>query len=641
MKSDIDKNIPMFRELSPELAKIAKAELNENPKQTPEDVRILKEWILKQTHLKARTDDQWLVAILRGCKFSLERVKAKLDLYYTLRTTAPEVTMCLKPTEPNFLAFLRLGTCVILPKSKTGLHPRVILIRVGRYNPEEDSIANVMCILYYLVQILVMEDDTASVLGTKIVVDYEGCTLNHLIEANPSLLRKITAVSQDSLPLRLKGSHHLNVPSGIEVIFKLVSTFLNEKAKQRLKIHKSPEELFEHIPKDVIPIEYGGDGGTVAEIIEYWAGKIIEYKSWMEDEENFGTDESRRLGKAAFSDELGDQVNVTLLFTAAQYVSSINKVSVKVKMTVRPLSTTLQEKAKKEINENPRRVESDVLALKTWLRQEPHLHAVNPSDQWLVAFLRGSKFSLERCKEKLDMYYTLRAIVPEFFSNRDPLSSRIQGILKLGAFLPLRNCKDTDSSRICILRIGVFNPTEYNLSDLIKVAFMITEIMMLEDDNFTVSGEEVIIDMRNVGVNVLSQWTPALAKKVITCFEKALPVRLKSNHILNTPTGFEAAYTILKAFLGEKLKKRIRVLNQNYEALYKEIPKRVLPEEYGGEGENIQELTDYWVAKVESYRDWFLREDTERSDETKRPDKPKTTSSLFGVEGSFRQLEVD
>ncbi|KPJ11745.1 Alpha-tocopherol transfer protein-like [Papilio machaon] len=310
-------------------------------------------------------------------------------------------------------------------------------------------------------------------------------------------------------------------------------------------------------------------------------------------------------------------------------------------MTVRPLPDVLQEKAKKEINENHRSVESDISALKTWLQKQPHLHNINPSDQWLVAFLRGSKFSLERCKEKLDMYYTLRSVVPEFFSNRDPLDPKLQKILKLGSFLPLRECKETDGPRICILRIGVYDPSKYNLSDLLKVAFMITEIMMLEDDNFTVSGEEVIVDIKNVGVNVLSQWTPALAKKVITCFEKALPVRLKSNHILNTPTGFEAAYSLFKAFLGEKLKKRIRVHNQDYEALYKEIPKRLLPKEYGGEEGELQELTDYWVKKVESYRDWFVNEDKARSDESKRPGKPKTTSTLFGVEGSFRQLEVD
>lgn len=54
------------------------------------------------------------------------------------------------------------------------------------------------------------------------------------------------------------------------------------------------------------------------------------------------------------------------------------------------------------------------------------------ADQWLLAFLRGSKFSLERSKEKLDMYYTMRTIVPEIFANRDPLEPKIQEILKLG-----------------------------------------------------------------------------------------------------------------------------------------------------------------------------------------------------------------
>lgn len=54
------------------------------------------------------------------------------------------------------------------------------------------------------------------------------------------------------------------------------------------------------------------------------------------------------------------------------------------------------------------------------------------ADQWLIAFLRGCKFSLERSKEKMDMYYTLKTIVPEFFANRDPLDDRIQEILKIG-----------------------------------------------------------------------------------------------------------------------------------------------------------------------------------------------------------------
>ncbi|XP_049866600.1 uncharacterized protein LOC126367214 [Pectinophora gossypiella] len=635
----------MIRQLPPELEKVAREELNENPKRLQDDLQHLKEWIAKQPHLKARTDDQWLVAILRGCKFSLERVKKKLDLYYTLRTTAPDITLRMKPTDPKFLDFLRLGTCVILPKVDN-LQPRVVLLRPGRYDPAVNHIADVMCVLYYLIQILVVEDDTATVLGTKIVTDYEGVNMNHLAQANPTFMRKMIAVSQESMPLRLKGSHHVNVPSGIEVVFTLVKTLLSQKANERLKMHKTNEDLLKYIPKEIVPKEYGGTAGSVAELSEYWAQKVFEYKTWMEYEETLGTDESKRVGDAkTAADMFGVGVQGSFRKLDIDYDKSIKEFKgqgIRVdKMTIRPLPASLQKKAEKEVNEDPKRLAADLVALREWLSKQPHLESVQPSDQWLVAFLRGSKFSLERSKEKFDMYYTLKALVPEFFSNRDPLDERIQGILKLGVFLPVKNVKDADSSRVCIVRVGVFDPSNYHLADLIKVAFMVTEILMLEDDNFTIIGEDVIVDMQGVGVNILSQWTPALAKKVITSFEKALPVRVRSNHMLNTPTGFEAAYTVFKAFLGEKLKKRIQVHNQKYTSMHKSIPKSVLPKEYGGDDGTVQELTDHWREKVESYRDWFLKEENSRSDESKRPEMPKTTSALFGVEGSFRKLEVD
>ncbi|XP_013200525.1 alpha-tocopherol transfer protein-like [Amyelois transitella] len=297
----------MIRELTPELAKIAEEELNEKPTQIADDLRYLKEWIAKQPHLIARTDDQWLVGLLRGCKFSLEKVKKKLDLYYTLKTTAPDITLRIKPTDPKFLDFLRLGTCVFLPKPKNQLYPRVLLIRPGAYDPEKNHVADIMCILYYLVQIVVLEDDVATVIGTRILVDYQGVTMSHFSQGTPTVLKKLVAVSQDSMPLRLKGSHHMNMPSGIEMIFTLISNFLNEKAKERLKIHKTHEDLFDFVPKEIIPSEYGGDGGTISEITEYWVSKMKEYKNWMQKEEQLGTDESKRLGQSLTKDNFSTE----------------------------------------------------------------------------------------------------------------------------------------------------------------------------------------------------------------------------------------------------------------------------------------------------------------------------------------------
>jgi hypothetical protein len=52
--------------------------------------------------------------------------------------------------------------------------------------------------------------------------------------------------------------------------------------------------------------------------------------------------------------------------------------------------------------------------------------------QWLITLLRSCKFSLERTKAKIDMFYSLRTALPEFFTRRDPMLPELQHILKLG-----------------------------------------------------------------------------------------------------------------------------------------------------------------------------------------------------------------
>jgi hypothetical protein len=48
-----------------------------------------------------------------------------------------------------------------------------------------------------------------------------------------------------------------------------------------------------------------------------------------------------------------------------------------------------------------------------------------------------------------------------------------------------------------------------------------------------------------------------------------------------------------------------------------------------------------WKKKLESYRSWFLEQESVKVDESKRPGKSFNTSDLFGFEGSFRQLNFD
>lgn len=99
---------------------------------------------------------------------------------------------------------------------------------------------------------------------------------------------------------------------------------------------------------------------------------------------------------------------------------------------IRPLQPGLQQIAIEELNEVPSRVAADIAALREWVQLQPHLCSFL-GDQFLLSFLRGSKFSLEKAKSKIDRFYTLQAAIPEVF-NEHRLADDVQvlEIIRLG-----------------------------------------------------------------------------------------------------------------------------------------------------------------------------------------------------------------
>lgn len=95
--------------LSPELQKIACEELNEVPSRIVDDLTALREWLQHQPHLKVRQDEQFLVQFLRGCKYSLEKAKEKLDMYFTLKSQYPAMFNVIDVDDPKFREIHRLG----------------------------------------------------------------------------------------------------------------------------------------------------------------------------------------------------------------------------------------------------------------------------------------------------------------------------------------------------------------------------------------------------------------------------------------------------------------------------------------------------------------------------------------------------
>ncbi|KAL0129297.1 hypothetical protein PUN28_004180 [Cardiocondyla obscurior] len=72
------------------------------------------------------------------------------------------------------------------------------------------------------------------------------------------------------------------------------------------------------------------------------------------------------------------------------------------------------------------------------------------------------------------------------------------------------------------------------------------------------------------------------------------------------------------------------------------IPINLLPNEEGGKAGSIQELSDMQVKTLEEYREWFLLDETTRRvNEALRIEQKTLPNTLFGIEGSFKKLDID
>ncbi|XP_034827632.1 alpha-tocopherol transfer protein-like [Maniola hyperantus] len=306
-------------------------------------------------------------------------------------------------------------------------------------------------------------------------------------------------------------------------------------------------------------------------------------------------------------------------------------------MTLEQPAGEMWQKIREELNENPDTREQDLAHIKEWLKKEPHLPD-EFDDQRIMTFLRGCKFSLEKCKRKLDMYFTMRSAVPEFFTERDITRPELQEITKIIQMPPLPGLTP-DGRRVVLMR-GVEKDVQTpNVANAFKLALMLGDVRLAEEKE-GVAGDIYILDASVATPNHFAKFTPTLVKKFLVCVQEAYPVKLKQVHVINISPLVDKIVNFVKPFLKEKIRDRI-FIHSDVSELYKHVPQEMMPSEYGGKAGPMNDIHNAWVKKLEEYTPWFTEQEQYKADEALRPGKPTNYDELFGIDGSFRQLVID
>lgn len=292
--------------------------------------------------------------------------------------------------------------------------------------------------------------------------------------------------------------------------------------------------------------------------------------------------------------------------------------------------------AEEEFAKNKKLKRENIEYLRDWISKQPHL-PTGIADEQLILFLHCCQHSLEACKQIIEAYYTIRTHAPEVFGNRDPRRKEIHQTLSITqmATVPKR---DQHGNIVMAGRLVDEDASKFSYEDLLNTWFMLQDITLRE--NGAVPGFVFVVDMKGTSLGHAAKMHLATVKKYYVYIQEAFPGNVVSTHLVNANSFAEAFINLSKPFLKKELASKIFV-HTSCESLHQHVTKAALPKEFGGNLDSMSSYHKTSLEELERYTDWLKEEETLRVDESRRPGKAKNTGDVFGVEGSFKKLDID
>ncbi|KAE9526635.1 hypothetical protein AGLY_013283 [Aphis glycines] len=289
--------------------------------------------------------------------------------------------------------------------------------------------------------------------------------------------------------------------------------------------------------------------------------------------------------------------------------------------------------ADEEYAKNPEISKENIDNLRKWIATQPHLPQ-NIPEEMLILFYHSCYLNMEETKTCIEIYYTLKTETPEFFANRDvtrPELINALNILDYGC-LPIRSPNDY---QIIYHKLRIFEANKYVFNDGVKLLIMAMDACFKVDG--TCPGYIFLFDMRGVRLGHLTKLSISSLRKFFTFIQEGLPVRLQGIHVLNTQSIVDKIMMLLKPFMKKELLSMVHFYTErDVEKIYGAVPKRCLPEDYGGLAQSSEKTHAQFVEWMKLMKPLFENDYQYKVDESKRPKKSKKSLTT-----SFKSLEID
>ncbi|KAJ8712714.1 hypothetical protein PYW08_008018 [Mythimna loreyi] len=248
-----------------------------------EAIKILEQWILKQDHIvKKDFGKAYLERTLISCKGSVEKSKKQIDTLCTMRTLLPKFFSKINVKE-ELAQILQIAMVIPLPLVIDDYY-RVLVVKCNNKYFTTESFMQFYQYLIITLEYIKAHDYVNGFIG---IYDFRDVNLFDVItKLNSVELQQYLSILIKGYGARILAIHMLTESKLVDMLVKTLRQLLSEKIGNRVHVQPTLEDLHKVVPKEALPVEFGGNERSVeilhAEFVEELSSeKHLEYVKMM------------------------------------------------------------------------------------------------------------------------------------------------------------------------------------------------------------------------------------------------------------------------------------------------------------------------------------------------------------------------
>lgn len=156
---------------------------------------------------------------------------------------------------------------------------RVSIIRLIDSNADKINFNHTIKAFYMAADIRLATMDEVWTDGEVPIFDMSNTSLRQVTKVVLSTVRLFMKYNQEAHPVTVRQVHIVNCNSMLNLVLSIIKPMLKAEVAAYIHTHlPNSDTLFEFIPREVVPEEYGGTAGPIENIRTIWLKYLESYR---------------------------------------------------------------------------------------------------------------------------------------------------------------------------------------------------------------------------------------------------------------------------------------------------------------------------------------------------------------------------